>query len=336
MDIDSYVAAHKTEWDRLDTLIRKAARPRRLSGVEADELVGLYQRSATHLSVVQAGSPDPMLLDRLSALVGRARSAVTGARDPGWREVGRFAQVTFPAGVYRQRWWILGTAAAFLLVTTGIGWWIAIHPAVQNALAPPEVVRQLVTHDFASYYSSAPAGSFAAKVWTNNAWITAGAITFGVLLGLPTIYLLLQNALNLAIAGGILIGNGQAAQFFGLILPHGLLELSAVFIAGGVGLRVGWSIIDPGPTRSRGAALAAEGRAAVGVAIGLVAVLAVSGALEAFVTPSGLPTWARVGIGVTVELLFLAYLWRFGRRATVAGETGDLELTLGGDAVPTS
>jgi uncharacterized membrane protein SpoIIM required for sporulation len=260
---------------------------------------------------------------------------VTGVRDPGWREVARFAQLTFPAAVYRQRWWILGTAAVFLALSTGIAWWVAVHPDVQNALIAPDEVKALVNHDFASYYSSAPAGSFAAQVWTNNAWIAAGAITFGVLLGIPTLYLLFANSLNLALAAGILIGNGQAAQFFGLILPHGLLELSAVFVAGGVGLRLGWSVIDPGPARRRGQAMAEEGRAAVTVGLGLVGVLAVSGGLEAFVTPSGLPTWARVGIGVFVELVFISYLWRYGRRAVAAGETGDLEASLRGDALPT-
>jgi hypothetical protein len=72
------------------------------------------------------------------------------------------------------------------------------------------------------------------------------------------------------------------------------------------------------------------------MALGLTAVLFVSGALEAFVTPSGLPTWARIGIGVIVELLFLAYVYVIGRRAALAGETGDLESSDRSDALPTA
>ena len=51
------------------------------------------------------------------------------------------------------------------------------------------------------------------------------------------------------------------------------------------------------------------------VALGLVVVLFVSGLIEAFVTPSGLPTWVRIGIGVLAEAAFLAYVIVFGRRA---------------------
>jgi hypothetical protein len=123
--------------------------------------------------------------------------------------------------------------------------------------------------------------------------------------------------------------------FFGLISPHGLLELTAVFVAAGVGLRMGWSWVDPGPLpRSR--ALAASGREAITVALGLVVVLAVSGVIEAFVTPSPLPTWARVGIGVLAEAAFLTYVIRFGRRAVRAGETGDLDVGLREDVAPVS
>jgi uncharacterized membrane protein SpoIIM required for sporulation len=121
--------------------------------------------------------------------------------------------------------------------------------------------------------------------------------------------------------------------FFGLITPHGLLELTAVFVAAGTGLRLGWTVVDPGP-RPRGEALAEQGRAAVGMALGLAGVLLVSGVIEAFVTPSGLPTWARVAIGVVAEVAFLAYVWTYGRRAALAGETGDVGAAERGDVLP--
>lgn len=63
----------------------------------------------------------------------------------------------------------------------------------------------------------------------------------------------------------------------------------------------------------------------VSVAGGLVVVLLISGLIEALVTPSPLPTYARVAIGVGAEIAFLAYVYHFGRRASRAGETGDLD-----------
>src|SRR5262249_61353136 len=89
------------------------------------------------------------------------------------------------------------------------------------------------------------------------------------------------------------------------------------------GLRLGRSIIAPGH-RPRVRALAEEGRALVTLAVGLAVVLLVSGAIEAFVTPSPLPTWARIGIGAIAEAAFLGYVFVLGRRAVATGEIGDI------------
>jgi uncharacterized membrane protein SpoIIM required for sporulation len=320
LDVDAFVRAHSGEWSRLDELSRR----RTLTGPDSDELVELYQRTATHLSMVQSSSPDPALVSRLSSLVARARSAVTGAHTPAWAEAARFVRVVFPVAVWRARWWVIASALGFVAVALAVGWWVATHPDVQATLGTPQEIRDLVDSGFADYYSSNPAGSFAARVWTNNAWAAAQALVFGACLVVPCIvYALWPNALNVGIVGGIMAANGKLDLFFGLIVPHGLLELTAVFVAAGVGMRLGWTIIDPG-ARPRSVAVAQEGRAAFSVAIGLVVVLAVSGAIEAFVTPSPLPTWARIGIGLLAWGAFLAYVIVFGRRAERVGDIGDL------------
>jgi len=320
MDADAFAAAHRAEWNRLAALVR---RRRRLSGDEIDELVAGYQAAATHLSVLRSHGQDVALTARLSVLLGRARAAVTGAPTPAWRAVGEFAAVSFPAMAYRARWWWLVTAAASLSFALIVGRWIAVSPAVQSSLLSHSQVASLVNHQFRDYYSQNTPLSFASEVWTNNALTTAEALILGAFLGVGTIYVLLTNMLNLGLDGGLMIGHGRATEFFVLILPHGMLELSAVFLASAAGLRLGWSIIDPGP-RSRGQALAEEGRATVTIALGLVVVLAVSGAIEAFVTPSGLPSWARIGIGSVAEVAFLAYVIAVGRRAQRLGRTADI------------
>ena len=322
MDVDAYVAAHNAEWQRLERLINCS---RRLSGEEIDELVELYQRAATHLSVVRSSSPDPLLVGRLSSLVARGRATVAGAQAPLWRDVSRFATLSFPAIAYRTRWWWLGCAVLGNLVSLALALWVVRDPQVQAAIATPEYIRRLVEHDFANYYVEHSAASFAFQVWINNAWVSAIALIFGVLLGVPTVYVLLLNQVNLGITAGLMFAHGKGDIFFGLIVPHGLLELTAVYLACATGLRLGWTVIDPGPRR-RGQALAEEGRAAMAVALGLVGVLLVSGLIEGFVTGYVHATWLRVGIGVVAEIAFLAYILVLGRRAVRQGETGDADL----------
>jgi len=330
VDLDAFVVAHQDTWKRLDQLVK---RRRRLSGAEVDELVDLYQRVSTHLSMVRSASTDSVLAGRLSTLVARARAAVTGARAPLWSEFARFWTVSFPVTAYRAwRWW-LTVAVVFFGVVVIIGFWVAGNHEVQSALGTPEEIEHLVNHDFASYYSENPAGSFALRVWVNNSWLAAQCIAFSILLGIPIPWVLFQNAANLGAISGLMSHAGKADLLLGLLTPHGLLELTAVFLAGAVGMRLGWTVISPGD-RPRGQALAEQGRAVVAVAVGLFGVLLVAGLIEALVTPSPLPTFMRIGIGVTVEVAFLTYVIWFGRKASRAGETGDLEDAP--DIVPTS
>jgi uncharacterized membrane protein SpoIIM required for sporulation len=328
MDLDAFVAVHSPEWERLDTLARR----RRLSGAEADELVRLYQRTATHLSVVRSAAPDPALAARLSSSVARARAAISGGHEPPWRELARLVTVSFPAAVWRARWWVVASAAFTIIVALAAGIWVASSPSARAAVGSDAEIRRLVEVDFAEYYRQFPPSSFAARVWTNNAWIAALCIAVGIS-GVGVVWLLYQNALNVGVVGGLMAAYGRLDLFFGLILPHGLLELTAVFVAAGAGLKLFWAWVDPGPV-PRMQALAVEGRSMITVALGLVGVLAVSGVIEAFVTPSGLPTWARIAIGVLAWVAFVAYVVVFGRPAARAGETGDVRAELAGDVAP--
>jgi uncharacterized membrane protein SpoIIM required for sporulation len=169
-------------------------------------------------------------------------------------------------------------------------------------------------------------------VWVNNSWVAAQCIAYAILLGIPIPWVLFQNAANLGVIGGLMVDAGKADVLFGLLIPHGLLELTAVFLAGAVGMRLGWTVISPGD-RPRGQVLAEQGRAVVAAAVGLAGVLLVSGLLEALVTPSPLPTFLRIAIGVAAEVAFLSYVVHFGRKAIRAGETGDVEDAP--DVVPT-
>ncbi|GAB3246326.1 stage II sporulation protein M [Kineosporia babensis] len=328
MDLDAFVAVHSADWDRLDRLTKR----RRLSGAEVDEMVLLYQRAATHLSVVRSFSPDAGLVARLSGTVARARTAISGGNEPLLREFARMAAVSFPAAVYRSRWWALGATAGTVLVSFVVAVWVAANPEVQAAFGTEQQIQQLVNNDFENYYSENAASGFAVQVWTNNAWVAALCFVLGIT-GIGVVWVLAQNALNLGLTAGLMAANDRLGLFFGLITPHGLLELTAVFVAAGAGLKVFWAWVDPG-ARTRARAVGEEGRAMVTIAIGLVVVLLVSGVVEAFVTPSPLPTWARIAIGFVVWAVFVGYIWRFGKPAAQAGETGDLAAELAGDVRP--
>ena len=329
MDVDAFVVRHEPEWRRLDELAGR----RRLTDAEADELVTLYRQVATHLALVQTRAPDPHTVARLSGLLARGRAAAVGnPRARGWAAFAHGVVVDFPVTVYRTwRWWV-STALVSVGVSAAMMLWLRAHPERIHRVLPSNEVHKLVDHEFRDYYSEHPARAFAAHVWTNNALVAAMSLFLGVTL-IGTLYVLWQNTVNVGLVGGIMLGAGKGTILFGLLLPHGMLELTAVFVAAGIGLRTGWAWVAPG-NLPRAQSLAQAGRMAGVTALGLVGVLLVSGVIEAFVTPSGLPTWARIGIGAVAELAFLTYVIVLGRRGVRAGATGDLHAEELGAAVP--
>lgn len=316
MDIDAFTAVHAAEWDRLKELSSR----RRLDGAESDELVRLYQSVATHLSTVRSAAPDPALVTRLSDVLNRARTRIAGTHEPAWREVVRFAVISLPAAFYRIRWWSHAVTAACLLVAIVAGVYIATDVDALNAMRTPAEQEEYVNNAFASYYE--PGIGFAAVVGVNNAWIAAQAIGGGIT-GFFPLMVLWQNAVQIGATGGMMAAHGELDLFLTLIAPHGLLELTCIFVAGAAGLRLFWTLIDPGHRR-RSVAMAAEGRALITMAIGLAAALGVSALVEGFVTGSAMYWWLKIVIGAIVLAGFWTYVYVLGRRAVRAGATGDL------------
>ena len=151
--------------------------------------------------------------------------------------------------------------------------------------------------------------------------------------GIWPVYMLVQNAVSVGAIGGMMAHYGELNMFFSLIAPHGLLELTSIFVAGAAGLKIFWTLVDPGP-RPRTRALAEDGRALFTVAGGLVITLAVSGLIEGFVTGSTLPWGIKITIGALALAAFWVYTIVLGRRAVRAGETGDLDADLAGATQP--
>lgn len=317
MDVDAYSARNRHLWARLDTLSRQ----RTLTGAETDELVQLYRRTSQHLARLQTHSPEPELVAGLSAVIARARGRIVGSAPNTWTEVVRFVTHGFPGAVYRALGWWLAVAVVFLSVAAGFAVWIANDRSARETLGLQGDTAVLTAPGgaFETYYTEHSNDAFAALVWTNNAWVSALALFLGVLI-VPVLYLLFMNALNIGITAGLMAEAGRLESFFGFLLPHGMLELTAIFIAGGAGLKLGWTLIDPGRL-SRTEAVARQGRATAAVALGLVPTLLVAGLLEGFVTPSALPAPARIAIGLAAEAAFLAYIFIAGSRAARPAES---------------
>jgi uncharacterized membrane protein SpoIIM required for sporulation len=318
VDLDALTAARRDEWARLDAL----GRSRRLSGPEIDELVTRYRAASADLSEIKTSAGRTPQGDYVSTLLARTRLRLTGVRENVLRQVPRFFVLQLPAAFYRVRWATLAVAVAFVVIAALIAGWISSDAAALAALGQQTDLQYYAEEEFTGYYTENPAAVFAGTVWTNNAWIAAQCVIFGIT-GFWPVMVVIQNAVGVGTAAAVMFAFGRGDVFFQFILPHGLLELTAIFVAAAAGLRIFWAWVAPGP-RSRGAAVAEAGRSLGTIAIGLVFVLALSGLVEGFVTPQTWPWQVKLALGAAALAAFLVYMLVLGRRAARAGESGDL------------
>ncbi|MGI9578448.1 MAG: stage II sporulation protein M [Microthrixaceae bacterium] len=326
MDIDRYIQLHDAEWNRLGQLASRAGGLTRgsLTDPEIDELISAYQRTSAQLSHVRTTYGDPDLILRLSRILGDARLIIYRKRSNPLRAVRRFFTEGFPAAVWVSRRFVLVAFLCLMVPAVLMGFWLANDPAVLDASIPPELQQSIADSEFRDYYSSDAAQNFAGTVTVNNIMVSFMALAMGLLPVLGPVFILAYNGLNVGVMAAVMHSAGEGAQFWGLITPHGLLELSAIIIAGAAGLRISWAIVAPGD-RNRSTALAEEGLRAVVIVLGLTLSFLVAGLVEGFVTPSGMPTALRVAIGIAVLGVFIAYVVTFGQRAERAGLTGLLD-----------
>ncbi|GAA1841700.1 stage II sporulation protein M [Microbacterium koreense] len=318
MDLDALTAARREEWARLDEL----SRTRNLSGRGADELVTRYRAASADLADLKTSAGRTPQGDHVSTMLARARLRLTGTPEDPLRQIPRFFAVQLPAALYRVRWTTLLIAVSFIAVATLVAFWISGDPARVATLGSQLQLEYYAEEEFTAYYSENPAAEFAGAVWTNNAWIAAQCVMFGIT-GVWPLMVLVQNAVGVGTAAAIMLAFDRGDVFLLFILPHGLLELTCVFVAAAAGLHIFWAWVAPG-ARTRGEALAAAGRSLATIAVGLVFALAVAGLIEGFVTAQPWPWAVKIGIGALALAAFVFYMVGIGGRAARRGETGDL------------
>lgn len=323
VDLDAFQAVREPRWARLRELSRKRSR----SGAEVDEMTRLYRSTAADLSAVRSAAPEPSVIARLSMLLGSSRVWLTGSRGLSATNVRDYFTSVLPASLYLVRWWAVG----YSLAVVGLGAINAVYllsnPENLDLIATPEERSRIANESFASYYTEYDNTSFTALVWTNNAWLAVQCLAFGITLVRPLV-LGFMTALQLGTNAAIMSEAGMLDVFFKLILPHGLLELSAAFLAAGAGIHMAWRLVVPERNLTRMEGLARAFRTLMSAALGVTLALLISGIIEGFITPSGLPWLVKDSIGVLACIAFWGYVFVAGRMAVRRGVTGDVDQEL--------
>lgn len=314
--MNRFITERKNNWEQLENLltILETSSIKNLSRIEVREFGELYRRAATDLAIARSETRDPKLINYLNSLVIRAHGKIYRAENQGANLVWRFFARDFP-GAFRRTWRY--TALAFaVFMFFGIASFVLCYNDLNFAdqLDLTEI-QYAAQNDRQWWLGLNEVNQIGASFITaNNILVAFKAFAYGALFGVGTLYVLATNGLSI---GGVLGVCYRVSPDFGnslvsFMVGHGVIELSCIFIAGGAGMLIGYSIINPGDL-TRAEALKRNGLEAVRLAIGCALLLVVAGIIEGFLSPSALPAWVKFGTGITTGIAMYAYLFLVGK-----------------------
>ncbi|HVM02666.1 MAG TPA: stage II sporulation protein M [Acidimicrobiales bacterium] len=313
MKLDAFLRDGEPSWAELAALVGTAGgRAERLGPDGVRRLGRLYRSAAADLALARRRFPHDPVVGRLEEVVGRARHLVYAGH----------ARRESVRSFLGRRYWervverpaLLAVSALLLLAPIGIGAAWAGSDAAAAAGVVPEALGGAGDRDGQGAdlgLTPAESTSFSTQIFLNNIRVALTAFAGGITGGVLTAAALVFNGLVIGVISGLAVAGGRSSVFVQLVAPHGVLELSCIVVAGAAGLRMGWSVVDPG-RRRRAVALAAEARAGAELALGTAPWLVLAGVVEGFVTPAGIGVGPALAVGFGLAAVYWALAWRRG------------------------
>jgi uncharacterized membrane protein SpoIIM required for sporulation len=312
--IHFFINSRKARWERLEGLVKALERGeiRKLSSSDLRDINRLYREATADLARLQAFRQDDSLPEELEAylndLVGRAYGQIYRDSLPAWSSLWTFLRSTFPRTFRETLPWTL-----FALSIFGLGFAYGFGTSLTDEafiplVVPPHLIQKVEEGHvwFDSILAIKPLAS--SMIMTNNITVTFLAFAFGITFGLGTLYLMAYNGLLAGTLAGLCHTHGLSIAFWSFVLPHGVIELTAIFVAGAAGFLLAAALTAPGDL-PRKDALVQRARQAGRLTIGCVPLLIVAGAIEGFFSPAPLAPTLKFLTAGGLFVLLLSYLF---------------------------
>lgn len=313
---DEFVARRRADWDALGALIAEPKPLHRRGADTISQFAALYRVVCADLVRARGRAYTPDLVGYLDGLAARAHNLLYAA--PPYRAGAAWELVArdFPRAIRRNlRFFALGNIL-FFVPLIGLGVATFLDPTIAPLLLPQEHLNTM-----AKMYEEGHAGraesvdaTMAGFYVYNNVGIAFRCFATGALLGLGSLFFLLYNGVVMGVTIGHVCASGHAHNILTFVCTHGVFELTAIGVAGGAGLQMGWALIDTGG-RTRLGSLRAVAPDLATIVLGAAVMLTIAAAIEAFWSPSSVPAavkWTSTGV---LALLLGLYFARAGRAA---------------------
>jgi uncharacterized membrane protein SpoIIM required for sporulation len=278
-----------------------------LTRAELRELGALYRQTAADLSALRVDGGSEHYAAYLNGLLAQAHNTIYSGTRARPAAIWEFYRYGYPA-VFRRNFSYC--AAAFLIFAAAA---IAsalvsyFYPEFQNYVLGPAMIDTIHRHEMWTHSIIGIEPQASSFIMTNNLTVSFLAFASGIMAGIGTVYLMLTNGMLFGVISTACVINQMGGQLFSFVAPHGVLELPAIFIAAGAGLRIAQALLFPGMMR-RGTALRYAGHDAIRLLLGCIPLLVVAGIFEGFLSPKPLPVAAKYAAAATLFSLLVMWL----------------------------
>jgi len=311
MNERDFVSKRREGWDRLAAIIEKANRRsvRALSREEILALGPLYRRASSDLAYARAHAVNSDMALHLNDLVGRAHALLYEAETSGnpMRSLVNFYLFEFPTLLQKHVRYFLaavGVSVAGLV----FAWWLVANRPEKIDLFIPEGLRSSVEVWKSKKVSDDAHVDMSAELMVHNFQVGVMSFAWGVAGIYPDGAALFENGAMLGALGALMSEVHGHATFWPGILPHGIAELTAIFICGGAGFMLGLALLAPGPYR-RVDAFVRVGNDAIKLVLGTIPLFIFAGIIEGMFSHLALPGALRLTFAGVNGVLWYLYLF---------------------------
>lgn len=293
IDLPRFLAAGRPYWAELEKMLQRLETEHAyvMTLAELRRFHWLYQRASADLAKIQTFANRPEIYGYLDMLTARAYAEIHETRDRGLKpRVLKRLLNEFPRAFRRHvrafQLSLLITVVGALFGAGAVGFdkdaKRNIFPRQFSHLYgdPAERVREEEKEK--GHHLKGAEASFSASLMFNNIRVSILALALGMTMGFGTIVLLFYNGVILGAVILDYVRAGQTPFLLGWLLPHGVIEIPAVLIAGQAGLIIGQALLGGAERTTVRDRLRALGPDLIALIGGTAAMLVWAGIIEAF------------------------------------------------------
>ena len=322
-DVNRFLSERREEWEELEDLLGRVEREG-LSGLGIDgarRFGKLYRAVSSDLIRARTELVDATVIDYLNDMVARSYAQIHAGTGQRGKRLFSFFVEEFPR-LFRLEWKAIALAAALFFAGGGVGAVAVAVDADALGVVIPEQHQaytpdQRVARDTGGAgHGGHEAAQFSSFLFTHNIQVSFMVFAMGLTFGVGTVSLLFYNGVPIGALAMQYHQSGQDLFFWAWILPHGIPELTSIFVAGGAGLLLARGLLMPGRRRRRDA-LVAEAKQAALLVVGVMPVLVLAGLIEGTISQMHapvMPYWFKLLFALLVGTALYSWLLLAGRR----------------------